>query len=219
MMRYQFWTRLSAGALLLLSAPAAWAQGGTAAATAPASPKIGLLNVRQAIVTTAEGKQAAAQMQSQFAPQQSELQNLQKQLQDLTTQLTTGDRTLSEDAKARLQRQGEYLQRQFQRKQEDLNEAVNVEQTNIFESIGGKMGQIIDRYGRENNYALILDVSTQGSAVIYATDQMDVTAEIVRLYDQAHPLKGAATAAPAQPSRPAATPPPATPATPARPAQ
>jgi len=215
MMRYQFWTRLSAGALLLLSAPAAWAQG-AATAAASAAPKIGLLNVRQAIVTTAEGKQAAAQMQSQFAPQQTELQNLQNQLKDLTTQLTTGDRTLSDDAKARLQRQGEFLQRQFQRKQEDLNEAVNVEQANIFESIGGKMGEIVDRYGRENNYAMILDTSAQGSAVIFAPDQMDVTAEIVRLYDQAHPLKAPAAAAPA---RPAANPPPATPATPARPAQ
>jgi outer membrane protein len=218
MTRYQFWTRLSAGALLLLCAPAAWAQG--AAAPAAAAPtKTGLLNVRQAIVVTAEGKQAAAQMQSQFASQQSELQGLQKQLQDLTNQLTTGDRTLSDEAKARLQRQGEYLQRQFQRKQEDLNEAVNLAQADIFESIGGKMGAVIDRYGRENNYSLILDTSAQGSSVVYAGDQMDITADIVRLYDQAHPLRAPAAAAPAQPSRPAATSPPATPATPARPAQ
>jgi len=229
MMRYQFfwvgckhsphpyWARLSAGALLLLSAPAAWAQGGTAAAAAPA--KIGLLNVRQAIVATAEGKQASAQMQSQFAPQQAELENLQKQIQDLQTRLSTGARTLSEEEKARLQRQGEYMTRQFQRKQDDLNEAVNVAQTDIFESIGGKMSDVMDRYGRENNYLLILDTSAQGSPVIYSATQMDVTAEIVRLYDQAHPLKAPAAAAPAQPGRPAATPPPATPATPARPAQ
>lgn len=217
MMQYQFWTRLLTGALLLLSAPAAWAQGAAAGA---APTKIGLLNVRQAIVATAEGKQAAAQMQSQFAPQQAELENLQKQLQDLTNRLTTGARTLSEEEKARLQRQGEFWQRQYQRKQEDLNEAVTVAQTDIFESIGGKMSDVMDRYGRENSYAIILDTSAQGSPVIYNAPQMDVTAEIVRLYDQAHPLKAAApAAAPAQPGRPAATPPPATPATPGRPAQ
>jgi len=216
MMRYQYWTSLSAGALLLLSAPAAWAQGGAgAAAAAPA--KIGLLNVRQAIVATAEGKQASAQMQSQFAPQQAELENLQKQIQDLQSRLTSGARTLSDDEKARLQRQGEFLVRQSQRKQDDLNEAVNVAQTDIFESIGGKMSNVMDRYGRENNYLLILDTSAQGSPVIYSATQMDVTADIIRLYDQAHPLKAAApAAAPAQPSRPAATPPPATPGRPAQ---
>src|SRR3990172_581012 len=84
------WNRLLTGALLLLSAPAAWEQGGAAAAPA----KIGLLNVRQAIVATAEGKQASAQMQSQFAPQQAELESLQKQIQDLQTQLANGVRTL-----------------------------------------------------------------------------------------------------------------------------
>ena len=214
-MRYQFWARVSAGALLLVSAPAVWSQG--AATTPAAAPaKIGLLNVRQAIVATAEGKQAAAQMQSQFAPQQTDLGNLQKQLEDLTTRLNTGARTLSEEEKARLQRQGEFLQRQFQRKQEDYNESVTVAQTDIFESIGGKMSDVMDRFGRENNYLLILDTSAQGSPVIYNATQLDVTAEIVRLYDAAHPLKAAAPAA--APARPAATPP-ATPGTPARPAQ
>jgi outer membrane protein len=218
MMRSQSWIRVLAGGLLLLFAPAARAQGG--AASAPA--KIGLLNVRQAIVTTAEGKQAAAQMQSQFAPQQTELQNLQNQLQDLTNRLTTGARTLSDEEKVRLQRQGEFLQRQFQRKQDDLNEAVGMAQTDIFEAIGGKMSDVVDKFGRENNYTVILDVSAQGSPVIYNAQQLDVTADIVRLYDQAHPLKAPAAATPApaqQPNRPAATPPPATPATPARPAQ
>ena len=210
------WNRLVTGALLFLSAPAVWAQGGAAAA-APA--KIGLLNVRQAIVATAEGKQASAQMQSQFAPQQGELENLQKQIQELQSRLTTGARTLSDEEKARLQRQGEFLTRQFQRKQDDLNEAVNIAQTEIFETIGRKMSDVMDRFGRENSYMLILDTSAQGSSVIYSATQMDVTADIIRLYDQAHPLKAPAAAAPAQPARPAATPPPATPATPGRPAQ
>jgi outer membrane protein len=204
------------GALLLLSAPAAWAQAaGSAAADAPA--KIGLLNVRQAIVATAEGKQAAAQMQSQFAPQQSELENMQKQIQDLQTRLTNGARTLSDEEKARLQRQGEFLARQIQRKQDDLNESVNVAQSDIFDSIGRKMSEVLDRYSREKGYGIILDTSAQGSPVIYGAMNMDVTEEIIRLYDQAHPVRAAApapAAAPAQPNRPA-TPP----ATPGRPAQ
>jgi outer membrane protein len=216
MMRYQYWIILSASALLLFFAPASWAQGGASAAGA-APAKIGLLNVRQAIVATAEGKQASAQMQSQFAPQQADLENVQKQIQDLQSRLTNGARTLSDDEKARLQRQGEFLVRQSQRKTDDLNEAVNVAQTDIFESIGGKLSDVVDRYARENNYSVILDTSAQGSPVIYSATQMDVTADIVRLYDQAHPLKAAAPAAvPAQPGRPAATPPPATPGRPAQ---
>lgn len=217
MMRYNYWTKLAAGAFLLLSVSAVlvWAQGG-ATGPATASVKIGLLNVRGAIVTTAEGKQASAQMQSQFAPQQSELQDLQKQIQDLQTQLATGARTLSAEEQARLQRRGQLLVSQSQRKQDDLNESVNVAQQDIFESIGGKLGDIVDKYGRDNNYSLILDVSAQSSPVIFNATPLDITDEIVRLYDRAHPLgAGAPAAAPApatpgQPARPAT--PPATPA-------
>jgi outer membrane protein len=215
MMRFNDWTRLAAGALLLafVSAAWVWAQGGGASSTT-ATPeiKIGLLNVRGAIVTTAEGKQASAQMQSQFAPQQTELENLQKQIQDLQMQLANGARTLSEDEKSRLQRRGQLLVSQSQRKQEDLNESVNLAQTEIFESIGGKLSDVVDKFGRDNNYGLILDVSAQTSPVIFNSMQMDITNEIVRLYDQAHPLSGGARA-PATPGQPAR---PATPGTPAQ---
>ena len=210
MMRYNYWTKLAAGVFLLLGASAVsvWAQGGAAGSAAP-SMKIGVLNVRGAIVATAEGKQASAQMQSQFAAQQGELQNLQKQIQDLQTQLANGDRTLSDDEKARLQRRGQLLVSQSQRKQDDLNESVNVAQTEIFESIGGKLSDLVEKYGHDNNYSLILDMSAQGSPLIYNAPQLEITDEIVRLYDQAHPLKAGA---------PAAAPAPATPGQPARPA-
>jgi outer membrane protein len=207
-MRFKYWTNFLAGALLLLSASAvwSWAQGAGSAAENP-PVKIGLLNVRGAIAATAEGKQAAAQMQSQFAPQQTELENLQKQISDLQGQLANGARTLSDEAKARLQRQGQYLVSQSQRKQDDLNEAVNLAQTDIFESIGGKMSDVVDKYGHDHSYTMILDMSAQGSPVVYNAQDLEITSDIVRLYDQAHPVKAASSSA---------QPPAATPGTPAR---
>jgi len=187
------------------------AQGGGAASAS--APKIALLNVRGAIAGTAEGKQASAQMQSKFAPQQTELQNLQTQIQDLQSRLNNGARTLSDEEKARLQRQGQFLVSQSQRKQDDLNEAVNLEQQDIFESIGGKLSDIVDKYGKDNGYSVILDTSAQGSPVIYNNAQLDVTEEIIRLYDKAHPVTGGA-AAPAS-GTPTTTAPRPTPGTPA----
>ena len=73
------------------------AQGAAAAASAPS--KIAVINIRNAIVATAEGKQAQAQLQSQFAPKQNELQTLQKQVEDL-------QRKMSEGAHAERRREG-----------------------------------------------------------------------------------------------------------------
>ena len=98
--------RLAVPALAaVLMAPAAmWAQAGAAAPAA----KIGVIDVQVAITSTAEGKQAAAELQSQFAPRQTELTNMQKQMEDIQTRLRTGQTTLSDDEKARLGREGEH---------------------------------------------------------------------------------------------------------------
>jgi outer membrane protein len=177
------------------------AQGAAAAASAPS--KIAAINIRNAIVATAEGKLAQAQLQSQFAPKQNELQALQKQIEDLQRRMTEGARTLSDDEKGKLQREGELLSRRLQRGNDDLNEELNAAQGEIVDGIGRKMLEVLDRYSRENGFVAVLDTSAQGSPVVYASSQADITQEIVRLYDQAYPIKAGSAAAPAT-SKPAA---------------
>lgn len=187
---------------------AAHAQSAPATSAATPGNKVGVLSVRQAIVTTAEGKQASAELQSQFAARQSELENLNKQINDLRQRLQTGGDKLSQEEQGRLQRQGETLAKQAQRKQEDYQEDVNAAQQEVIDRIGRKMMDVLDRYARENGYVAVFDTSAQGSNIIYASNQVDVTQEIIRLYDQAYPVKASAT-----PAKPAATKPAAAPTT------
>jgi outer membrane protein len=183
------------------------AQGAAAAASTPS--KLAVINIRNAIVATAEGKQAQAQLQSQFAPKQNELQNLQKQVEDLQRRMTEGARTLSDDEKAKMQREGELLSRRLQRGNDDLNEELNAAQGEVVDGIGRKMLEVLDRYSRENGFTAVLDTSAQGSPVVYGSSQSDITQDIVRLYDQAYPIKGAAAATPSAPKPAAPAPAPA----------
>jgi len=172
---------------------------GAAAAAAQGSPapaaKIGTINVRQAIVNTADGKQASAELQSQFAPRQNELENLNKQISELRQRLAAGERTLSDEEKARLTQQGQKMAQQLERKQNEYQEDVNGAQGEVIDRIGRKMLEVLDRYARENGYVAVFDTSSQNSPILYASSQIDVTSDIVRLYDQAYPVKGAAPAA------------------------
>lgn len=178
----------------LLVTPVVWGQSSGAAAQ-----KIGVINIQAAIAGTAEGKQAAAELQSQFAPRQTELTNLQKQIEDIRTRLQTGQTTLSDDEKARLQREGDQLTRSLQRKQQDDQDDSNEATQEVVQRIGRKMMDVLDKYAKDNGYSMVLDTSSQQTPVLYATNQIDVTQEIVRLYDQSYPVKNAA-AAPARPS-------------------
>jgi outer membrane protein len=195
------------------SANALRAQG--AAPGSAAAGKIGVINVRQAIASTAEGKQAGAELQSQFAPRQNELEGLNKQINELRQRIDSGTGKLSQEELGRLQREGEVKARQLQRKQDEYQEDVNAAQADVFDRVGRKMIDVLDRYARENGYVAILDSSAQNTPILFASTNIDVTQDIVRLYDQAYPVKAGASAAttPAKPvaQKPAAQPPAAKP--------
>ena len=168
-----------------------------------AGTKVGVLNVRQAIVSTSEGKQASTELQGQFASRQTELENMNKQINDIRQRLQANEGKLSPEEGQRLQRQGEALAKQLQRKQEDYQEDVNASQQEVIDRIGRKMMEVLDRYARENAYTAIFDSSAQG-APIYVSNGVDVTPEIVKLYDQAYPAKAAAST-PKPATKPAGT--------------
>ena len=193
---------LAALAIIFLAPLAGVRAQSTGGAAASAPTKIGVLNVRNAIVATAEGKQAQALLQSQFAPKQNELQSTQKQIEDIQRRMSEGARTLSDDEKAKLQRQGELLSRRLQRDNDGLTEELNAAQGEIVDSIGRKMLDVLDRYARENGYVAVLDTSAQGSPVIYGSAQADITQEVVRLYDQAYPVKSGGAPAASAPASP-----------------
>ena len=196
--------QLGAVAALCLFGTAARSQSAPPVASSSAG-KIGVINVRAAIAGTAEGKQAGAELQSQFSARQNELESLQKQINDLRQRLDAGQGKLSQEEAARLQREGELKARQAQRKQDEYQEDVNAAQADVFDRIGRKMMDVLDRYARENGYVAVLDSSAQNTPILFASTNIDVTQDIVRLYDQAYPVKSSAGAS-STPAPRAATP-------------
>ena len=200
----------AAATLCLLGTATLHAQSAAAPGSASAG-KIAVLNVRQAIVTTAEGKQASAELQSQFAPRQNEMETLNKQINDIRQQLAANQTTWSDEQKTKAQAQGQRLAAQLDRKNNELQEDVNAAQGDVVDRIGRKMMEVLDRYARENGFVAVFDSSAQNSPIIYASNNVDITQDIIRLYDQQYPIKGG-SGAPA--AKPAATPKPAAPPTP-----
>src|SRR5258706_15125192 len=94
------WAALAIVFLAPVAGIRAQSTGGGAAASAPA--KNGVLNVRNAIVATAEGKQAQAQLQSQFSPKQKKVPKTQKQMEDIQPRLNESARPRRDDEKTKL---------------------------------------------------------------------------------------------------------------------
>jgi len=176
-----------------------------------AATKIGVINILQAISVTAEGKQAAAQLDAQFAPRQKELETLEKQVNDLQQRLSAGATTLNEQERARITAQGTRLAQRLDRKRNEYQEDVSTAQREVVDGIGRKMMDVLNRFAQENSYVAVFDSSAQNSPILYAAKNLDITQDVIRLYDQAYPAK-AADAVPA--NKPTPAPKPATPPSP-----
>jgi len=72
---------------------------------------------------------------------------------------------------------------------------VNAAQGEVFDRIGRKMVDVLDRYARENSFTAIFDSSAQNTPILFASTNIDITQDIVRLYDGAYPVKAGATPA------------------------
>jgi outer membrane protein len=193
----------------LCVAPVAKAQTGAPQGAANAN-KIATVRVLEAISLTAEGKQASAEIQSQFAPRSAEIDGIRKQIDDLDKKLQAGQNTLSDEEKGRMTRQGEMLQHKLQRAQEEVQEEVNAARADVLDRLGKKMVDVVNRFAAENGYGVVIDASNQQAmTVLYASKQVDITDQVVKLYDQQFPIRASTAPAPKQPGPPPAQNPPA----------
>jgi outer membrane protein len=208
-----------AGALAVVWA--AMAQGQTASASGaavrqtpavPASPtgnivalpsKIAVISLQPAIMGTKEGTAAGAALQAKYAPKQAEFERRKADLAALQDQLRKGGATMSEDARAKLTREIDSKTKSLQRDAKEASDDSQQDMNSVYNQLGDKMLQIIEQYAYQNGYAVVLDVSAQQTPVIWAAGSSNITADIVKLYDLAHPGSVQAAAPKAPPKQPA----------------
>ena len=176
---------------------------------APPQTKVGIIHIQNAIISTKDGQKAAADLTARFAPKKSELEKKQSTIAQLQDQLRKGSNTMSEEAKQKLMREIDQNTKALNRESEDDNAELDQEQNKIMQELGQRIMAVIDKYAKDNGYALILDVSSQQTPVLYATNSIDITQDIIALYDKNAPA--ASSAKPVAPASPAAAKPAAAP--------
>ena len=174
--------------------------------------KVGVINLRAAMESTQEGQKTAADLQQRYDPKRKDLEKKQSEIQSLRDQLSRGSNTMSQDAKDTLQRDIDSKTKIWNRDQEDASADFQVDLDRIQQELFGKMQVVIDKYSRDNAYAVILDISSEQSPIVYISNTIDITNDIIALYDKNAPVAtpGAAkpAATPAAPAKPPAAAPP-----------
>ncbi len=201
----------------LLAAASAFAQ----------AQKIAVMDMQGALVNTKDGQKAVTDLRAKYSPKDADLQKRSQELQAKQEQYRKTQNTISETAKATLEREMEALQRGLQRDADDAKQDMEADQQRILQELGAKMIQVINKYAADNTFTAVFDVSGQPNNILFAATAADITAAVVALYDKSAPAAPPAApgAAPARPPAaapaarpPAAAPRPLTPRPPATPA-
>jgi len=162
------------------------------AASAEAT-RVGVINVRAAILSTQEGKAGIAQMESRFGPKRQQLQDEQKQVQTMQQQLQQGANTLSADARAQLQDNAQRAERRLEEDTSDAQTDFENAGNQLVAQIMQKMMPLLQSYATEHGFAVILDSSVPGqqNPLLYASENTNIGPDIVKLYDQKYPVPNA----------------------------
>ena len=162
-----------------------------AAQTAPASAgnKIGVVDIQQAILDTAEGKKAIQDLQKKYQPRETEIQQRQQDVQQLQQQIQKQMTTLSADEQRRMSHELQEKQTVLQRLEQDAQSSFQNDRDSLMRGLGQKMVTVINQYASKHGFALVIDGSQV--PVYYAAQGVDITPEIVKLYNTSHPIQAA----------------------------
>ncbi len=179
--------------------------GMTGGLYAQSSNKVAVISIQNAIIASKDGQKAGQELTAKFGPKQKEFDTLRGELAQLQEQLQKGGPTLTPDKTAQLQKDIDEKSRRLQRLQSDVKDEYTADQQRLLVPLEQKMVAIISQYAKQKGFNVVLDTS---GPVVFADPSIDITKDIVALYDAAPagpaPGSGAAPGAPAASKPPGA---------------
>jgi outer membrane protein len=155
------------------------------ALAAQAQHKVGIINLQQALLDTAEMKKAQADMEVKFKPRQEAIDKLQREIQELQRQLQTMQGKLQPAAEQDMVATGQRKQRELQRLTEDLQGDVDAERNIILSRGRQRIQEVVGKLAEEKTLDVVLDTTV----TVYSKAALDITKEATAAYDKAFPLK------------------------------
>lgn len=153
-------------------------------APAQASPKVAVLDVRKAVLSTQDGKTAAGKLRQEFAPDEERLQKLQIEIQDLRSQLSKGAARTAEETAA-LRTRLAALTVRHRREEEDSRARLEREQSRVLRELAGRLLEVVETYAKQKHFEAILDESDPKTPIYWRASNVDITEEVIKRYDQA----------------------------------
>lgn len=137
--------------------------------------KVGYVQVDKILQDAPQTAESGKKLEREFSPRTQELDRLQKQIKDMQTSLDKESLTLSESARQDKERDLSNLKIEFQRKQRELREDVNMRKNEELSLLQDRINKAVTTVSEAEGYDLVVY-----GGVAYASKKVDITDKVLK---------------------------------------
>lgn len=145
--------------------------------------KVGYVNTQRLFRDAPAAVKAAKKIEQEFSKRDQDLQRLAKQVQGLQESLEKGGLTMAESERRAKEKDLAELSREFQRKQREFREDLNLRQNEENAAIIEKANKAIKQLAENEKYDLIVQ------DVVWVSPRLDITDKVIKALSDPQSVK------------------------------
>jgi outer membrane protein len=138
--------------------------------------KVGYVQVDKILQDAPQTAESGKKLEREFSPRSLELDKMQKQIRDLEATLDKEGVTLSETDRRNKERDTSNMKIEFQRKQRELREDINLRKNEELSSLQDRINKAVQTVSETDGYDLVVY-----GGVAYASKKIDITDKVLKL--------------------------------------
>jgi len=147
---------------------------GSALAANAVDMKIGFVNTERVFREAAPAKRAQQKLEREFSARNAELAKVEKQGRDLQTELERENVTMPEATRRDKERQLADISRDFQRRQREIREDLNLRRNEELAAVQERATRVINQIAEQEKFDLIIQEA------VFASGRIDITEKVIR---------------------------------------
>ncbi len=137
--------------------------------------KVGYVQVDKILQEAPQTAETGKKLEREFSPRTAELERLQKQIRDIEAQLDKESLTISETDRKNKERDASNLKIDFQRKQRELREDINLRKNEELGTLQDRINKAVTSVAEAEGYDLVVY-----SGVAFASKKIDITDKVLK---------------------------------------
>ena len=138
--------------------------------------KIGYVQVDKLLKEAPQTAETGKKLEREFSPRSLELEKMSSQISAIETTLENENSALTSADRRSKQRQATNLKIEFQRKQRELREDINIRKNEELANLQDRINNAVKKVSEAEGYDLVMY-----SGVAYASTKIDITEKVLKL--------------------------------------